>query len=78
MDRELLKYMLYESYNIEKIMQAIDRPRKWTSGWFKSILGMDYNTAKYEYYWRPKILEILKDNKGIPTGGEVAQRLRIE
>ena len=53
----------------EKYNSAYNTFRKW----LKKVLGMNYNNAKDEYFWKAKILSIIKTYNSIPNIAKIAE-----
>ena len=62
-DASFLKYMIGKNSSLEEIASKLDYSYKKTRRWIKYILKISYRVARDKYYWKSKILKLIKQLK---------------
>ena len=74
-DKEFLIFLIQFGYTLEEIAKKYNSNYDVFRRWLKKVLGMNYNNAKEEYFWKPRILSIIKTYDPIPTVARIAKIL---
>jgi hypothetical protein len=72
-DKEFLMFLIQFGYSLEEIAKKDLSNYDVFRRWLKKILGMNYNNAKDEFFWKPKILSLIKKHYPIPTVAKIAE-----
>ncbi len=72
-DTEVLMFLIQFEYNLEEMAEKYNSNYDVFRKWLKKVLGMNYNNAKDEFFWKPKILSLIKTHYPIPTVAKIAE-----
>ena len=66
-------FLIQLGYNLEEMAEKYNSAYNTFRKWLKKVLGMNYNNAKDEYFWKAKILSIIKTYNSIPNIAKIAE-----
>jgi transposase len=76
-DKEFLIYLIQLNYSLEEIAKKYNSNYDIFRKWLKVVLGMNYNSAKDEYFWKPRILSLAKKYDPIHIAAKIAEGFNI-
>ncbi|GAH59044.1 unnamed protein product, partial [marine sediment metagenome] len=72
-DIAFLVFLIQFGYSLEEITEKYNSTYDSLRKWIKKVLGMNYNMAKDEYFWKPRILTLIKKYDPIPAVTKIAE-----
>ena len=76
-DKEFLIYLIQLGYNLEEIAKKYNSNYDVFRRWLKAVVGMNYNNAKDEYFWKPRILSLIKKYDPIHIVARIGEGFNI-
>lgn len=76
-DKEFLIFLVQIGKGLGEIAEKYNSTYDVFRKWFKRVLGMNYNNAKDEYFWKPKLLPLIKKHDPINAMTNIAKKLNI-
>ena len=70
-------HLIQLGYSLEEIAKKYNSNYDVFRRWLKKVLGMNYSTAKDEYFWKPKILSLIKTYYPIPNVAKIAEIFNV-